>query len=319
MNTLQHFVMVIIAAALFISFAGETYADIPVHADPGLTGVSTITTMDIQGIAMTSTAANLQLGSYSLNGTLKNGGFLGVWWAGPDAPPIVGFTVDPRAAKPGTPVPSGEVQYTVGYNEVVTALSGSVSYQKMMIISTSNKTAGEDNIEADRIVTFIGGDGGRMTTSEDVLIDGTGAQTVSANQISCPFAGTANSFFPPFCNIVMSGSSADISTGSISTSAGVRFIAASADVPVSETYRIDVKGVTGTGESNDASGTMSAFMKAHLQEGTEKEVPRWFTWDPIGYNPVKAEDISYSETSMASGSINSFTKNIRYQSGIHPV
>ena len=86
-----------------------------------------------------------------------------------------------------------------------------------MSISTANKTADEDNIAADRLVTFTGGDGGRMTTSEDILIDGAGAQTVSANQVCCPFAGAENPFFPPFCNIVMSGSSADISTGSIST------------------------------------------------------------------------------------------------------
>ena len=86
-----------------------------------------------------------------------------------------------------------------------------------------------------------------MTTSEDILLDGAGSQTVSANQICCPFASAVNPFFPPFCNIVMSGSSADISTGSISTSAGARFIAATADVPVAETYLINVKGVTGSG------------------------------------------------------------------------
>jgi len=318
MKIFQHLTTAIIAAALFILFVGGAFSDIPVRADPGLTGLSTITTMEVQGIAMTSTAVILQHGSYTLNDSpLTNGGFQGIWWAGPDAPPIIGYTVDPRAAKPGTPVPSGEVQDTAEYGEAVIAVSGHLSYQKTMGISTANKTVGEDNIAADRLLTFVGGDGGRMTTSEDILIDGTGAQTtVSANPALCPFAGATNPFLPPFCNIVASGSSADISTGSVSTSTGVRFTASSTDVPIVETYLLNVKGVTSSGGYVDASGTVSAFTKSHLQEGTETEVPRWFVWDPLGYNPVKAEDISYSETSTATGSISRFTKNMQYQSGI---
>lgn len=319
MNSLQHFVMSIIAAVLFISFVGATYADIPVHAVSGQAEISTTTSIDALGIVTTGTQVTLQLGSHTLNDPqLENGGFPWVWWAGPIAPPVIGYSVDPLVIKTykGKPVPPGEVQYTAGYNEVVTAVSGNVNYQKTMSITTANKTAGEDNIAADRLITFIGGDGGRMTTSEDILIDGSGAQTVSANKVFCPFAGTANPFLPPFCNIVMSGSSADISTGYISTSAGERFIAASADVPVAESYRINVKGVSGSGEYAEANGIVSVFMKAHLQEGTEKEVPRWFATDPIGFIPKKAEDLSYSETSAANGLIHSFTKDMQYQSGI---
>ena len=64
-------------------------------------------------------------------------------------------------------------------------------------------------------------------------------------------------------------------------------------------------------------GTVSAFMKAHLQEGIEQQVPQRIPpTDIIGFIPSKAEDLSYSETSMASGSIGSFTKNMQYQSGI---
>jgi hypothetical protein len=48
-------------------------------------------------------------------------------------------------------------------------------------------------------------------------------------------------------------------------------------------------------------------------------VPRWFTTDPIGFIPVKSDEISYSETSTVSGSIQSYTKDIQYQSGIRLV
>lgn len=321
MNNYQNFVMAITAVVFLTSFIGAASGDRPIPAVPGLAGISTVTSMDVQGIVMTSTAVGLQLGSDTLNDPpLENGGYLSEWWAGPDAPLITGYTVDPWVGHiQGIPLPLGEVQYTAGYNEEVTAVSGSLTYQKTVTISTGNKILGEDNIAADRQVTFSGGDGGRMTTSEDILLDGTGAQTVAANQVCCPFAGTTDPFFPPFSNIVMSGSSADISTGSISTSAGVRFISASADIPVAESYQVNVQGVTGPGGNTGASGTVSAFMKAHLQEAIEQQVPRWYGNEPIGFNPVKVEDLSYSETSTASGLVHTFTKDMQYQSGIRLV
>lgn len=321
MKNFHHFIVSISGAILFVLLVGVAFADIPVHAVPGLTGISTSTSMDTQGIATTSTAVGLQLGSYTLNDPpLENGGYQWVWWAGFIAPPILGYTVDPWVAGIyGTPVPTGEVQYTSVYNEDLTSVSGGLIYQKTMSINTANKSAGEENIATNRLATFIGGDGSRMTTSENILLDGEGAQTIGANQLLCPFTSTANPFFPPFCNIAVSGSSADISTGFISTSAGVRFIVASADVPVTETYNINVGGVSGPGGYTDAYGVVNAFMKAHIQEGKENEVQRWFDSDPLGYNPVKAEDFVYSESSMASGSISRFTKNIQYQSGIRLV
>jgi hypothetical protein len=61
-------------------------------------------------------------------------------------------------------------------------------------------------------------------------------------------------------------------------------------------------------------------MKAHLQEGREQQVPkRYRPTDIIGFIPGKAEDLSYSETSMASGLIYRFSKDMQYQSGIRLV
>ncbi len=316
MKNSYHFLITISIGVLLIFLTGVGFADIPVHADPGLVGLSTTTSIDTQGITTTSTAVDLQLGSNTLNDPpLENGGILSEWWAGPDAPLIIGYTVDPIIVEFMGPAPPGELQYTTGYHEEMTAVSGNLSYQKTTSISTTNKTADENNIATDRLVTFTGGNGGRMTTSESILVDGTGAQTVSANQALCPFAGETEPFFPPFCNIVTSGSSGDLSSGSLSTSTNARFITTSVAVPVSENYLISAKGVTGLGGYTDAGGTISAFIKVHLQEGTEQEVPRWYNTDPLGFYPVKAEDLSYSETSTASGSFGGFTKSIQYQSG----
>ena len=318
MRTSYQILIAISIAVLFIFLTGAAYADILIKATPELVGVSTTTSMTIQGTATTGTTMSLQLGSDALNNPpLENGGYMGEYWLGPDGSPIIGYTMDPWVASIiGTPAPPGEVQYTAGYNEMVTAVSGNLIYQKMMGVSTTTKSGDEYNIVADGIVSFKGGGDGRMTTGEDLLIDGTGAQTVATDRVLCPFTAVNNPFFPPFCNIVVSGSTADISTGSVSTVAGGRLIAASSDVPGAETYNIDVKGFPGSGGYSDANGTVSTFMKAHLQEGIEQQIPRMFDTDPLGFIPVRAEDVSYSETSTASGSIGSFNKEMKYQSGL---
>jgi hypothetical protein len=319
LKKLQILVVTIFVVVFVISIIGVVTGDLPANAVPEVAELSTGTSMETQGIVITSTTLSMQLGTDTLNEPpLENGGYLWTWDpVGPSGPFIDGYTVDPWVASIyGTPVPLGQVQYTSGYNEGVTATAGHLLYQKVMGIRTANKTIGQDNIGADRLVTFVGGEGGRMTSSEDILVDGTGAQVISANRDFCPFTSADNPFSPQFCNVVVSGSSADISTGSISTSAGVRFITASTDVPVAETYIIHVKAVTGSDGSSSANGTASAFIKARLQEGREQQVPRRFDSDPIGFYPVKAEDLSFSEILTASGSISSFTKEMQYKSGI---
>lgn len=306
-------------AAMFLVLTGVAYADIPINGTPSTIGITTSTVMNAQGISTTTTALGLQLGTSSLNDPpLENGGYPWEWWAGEEMPLTPGYSLEPWVAEIyGTPVPPGEIQYTAGYNEDTTAVSGSLNYVKTMSVSTANKAAGQDNIAGDRILTFVGGDGGRMTSNENILIDGAGAQTIAAEHMLCPFAIADNQFFPPFCNIVTSGSNVDISVGSVATSASGRFIAQTADAPVQVSYQINAKGINGPNGYTDASGTISAFMKAHIQESREEEIPRYFDTDPIGFTPTgKVEDLTYSESSFAGGRISSFSKTMVYKSGI---
>ncbi|MDD1719014.1 MAG: hypothetical protein LUQ25_03045, partial [Methanoregulaceae archaeon] len=124
----------------------------------------------------------------------------------------------------------------------------------------------------------------------------------------------------------MTGSRVDVSLASVSTSASERFVAATADVPVVQAYSISGKGVTSSEGTADAIGSMSAFMNAHLQDGrminvtpTSREIliitmPGVSVWDP-----VKSEDISYSNSVSASGIIKAFSNAYTYQSGIRRV
>jgi hypothetical protein len=68
-----------------------------------------------------------------------------------------------------------------------------------------------------------------------------------------------------------------------------------------------------------AGGSATAYVKAHIQESRNytKEVIPWGVQAPwiITANQAKTEDLTYSETSGAQGTITSFDKVIAYQSG----
>ena len=213
----------------------------------------------------------------------------------------------------------GQEQYTTAYNEKTTAISGQTTYLKNSAVSTANKVQTQNNYQTAKQVIFEGGDGGNLVSSEDLLLDGAGSFSPLANSILCPFAQTAPpTIWPEFCNIIEMGSSVEMTSVSLSTQAGDRFISATGDVPVAATYHINVEGVS----SAPASGSVQAFVKSHIQEGRMNYVTSevMFETDPIYvYRPGKAGDLTQSETSSASGSITRFDKVIQYQSGIKPL
>jgi hypothetical protein len=287
--------VVIVAAAMLIALTGCAMADIPVNATPETKGITVTTNINAQGTVTASDSLSWQQSSDALN-----------------APPLLGGNTSTGAA--------GEVQYSAGYTEQTLAVQGVTSYTKATAIDTGNKIADKQNIAATKIVTFIAAnEQGRMTSTEDILIDGAGNTTTSADKILCPFGNQASGYFPPFCNVVMTGSKVDVSLASFATSASERFVAATADVPVVQAYSISLKGVTSSEGSADAIGSASAFMTAHLQDG--RMVP--YTADEEGaitsWKAVKSEDISYSNTVSASGIIKAFSQSYTYQSGIRRI
>jgi hypothetical protein len=263
----------ILALALLIACTGLVFADPGVNATPEVAGITTSTSIDCVGIVTESD---------SLAMTSTNTG-----------------------AVNSMPLGEGTVQYTAGYNDNLMAVNGHTTFVKSMQISTANTIAGQSNIKANTNLQFIGIDGGRATRTEDILIDGAGTATGTAGSILCPFASATSNVIPPFCNIVQAGSSIDTSLTSVVTSANTRFIGTDATFPVVLNYNIAAKGITlSDGTSSPMIGSVSAFVKAHIQEARNNTT-------------VRSEDLVYSETSSASGLINSFTKSISYQSGFN--
>jgi hypothetical protein len=288
------YVLAILAVAALFAFCGCAMADIPVNATPETKGITVTTNINAQGTVTASDSLTWQQSSDALN-----------------APPLLGGNTSTGAA--------GEVQYTAGYSEATLAVQGVTSYTKTTAIDTGNKIADKNNIAANKIVTFIAAnEQGRMTSSEDILVDGAGNTTTSADKILCPFGNQASGYFPPFCNVVMTGSKVDVSLASVSTSASERFVAATADVPVVQAYSISLKGVTSSEGSADAIGSASAFMTAHLQDG--RIVPYTAEEGVVtSWKAVKSEDVSYSNSVSASGIIKAFSQSYTYQSGIRRI
>ncbi len=263
--------VVIIAMAMLVALTGCAMAAKPVNQTPETQGIVTSTAINAQG-TVTETE--------SLSWTIVNNG------------PI---------NKP--PLGDEEVQYSTGYNQNVMAVSGLTQYNKAFAVDTANKIADGSNVKVGTNIQYIAVDTGRMTFSEDILLDGAGESSVTANSMLCPFGPSTSAVIPDFCNIVQMGSSMDVTLVSAETSASDRFVAATADVPNAVAYSISAKGLAFGNTSVPAVGTVSAFMKAHIMEAR-------------GDSDEKSEDLTYSETSSASGLINSFVKTMSYQDGM---
>jgi hypothetical protein len=304
---------------LLIAICGIASADIPVNATFETQGVLSTTSVNVLG---SMTNSGLLSWRQSTSGDiddppLENGGWPTNYIV--DDEIISGYSVDPFIIDILGAAPKGEVQYTAGYSEFTEAKNGLTDYSKRFSADTSNKVLGLNNIDASRNIQFRADPAkdGRMTSSENIMVDGTGAMTVTADQALCPFADVRDPFAPPFCNIVMAGSDVDITLASIVTTAGERFVAATADVPVELGYSISGKGMTGTTGMVPATGSMSAFMNAHLQEGRvvdiTPDIPD-ILW--TAYAPAQGADLTYEQAAAASGEINEFTVLYQYQSGI---
>jgi hypothetical protein len=289
--------------------AGVVFADPSVNQTPEIQGISVVTSMNAIGtVTQTENIAwvisNLPIGT-SL--------------AAPDYPmydPESGEVLDwPTHFGPLFPDPTaGQVLYTTTYDEMTNAVDGATTYDKTMAVSTANQVGNQNNIKADKTTTFDAVGSGRMTSAENILMDGAGMYDMTANHMMCPFAADTSLFIPPFCNIAKMGSSVDITTVSLVTQAKERSVASSADFPVEIGYSISATGIGNA----PAIGSAEASMNLHIQEGRLNFLYQFGPGDDLAtvYHVDKTEDLAYSEKTTASGYISGFSKTMNYKSGM---
>jgi hypothetical protein len=296
--------IILIALTVVVVFSGFALAAKPVNQTPETQGISTSTSISAQGTVTESE---------SISWTIVNNGPI-------NSPPLGALqVVTPKPTQNPEQPPGGqaqitesaitdltgiaEVQYSTGYNQNVMAVSGLTTYVKSSNVDTANKIADASNVKVATNVQFIAVDTGRMTFSEDILLDGAGEESETSSAMLCPFGPSSSEFIPDFCNIVQMGGSMDVTLVSAETAASDRFVAATADVPNVVTYSIAAKGMTVDSTNVPAMGTVSAFMKTHIMEAR-------------GDSDDKSEDLTYAETSTASGLINSFSKSMSFMDGM---
>ncbi|HTY15321.1 MAG TPA: hypothetical protein VMC42_06410 [Methanoregulaceae archaeon] len=272
----------IIALAMLVVMTGFVAAERNDPATPEIQGISTATSVQAQGtVTETDSLA---------------------WTLAANMTPGMG---NQMAVGIGAPLTDSKVQYTTGYNDAVSAVSGQTTFAKTMAVSTGNKIADQSNVAAHTDLQFIAIDTGRATRSEDLLVDGVANATSTSEAILCPFASAASAVIPPYCNIVQAGSSIDTTLTSTVTNANDRFVGTDSAAPVALNYNIASKGITlSDGTSSPMIGSASAYLKVHIQEARNSST-------------TKSEDLVYSETSTASGLINSFSKGFAYQGGFN--
>ena len=274
---MKKIVMFSIAMVMLVALCGAAFADRNIPATPEIQGISTSTSIQAQGTVTETDSLAWTTASNGSNATATQA--------------------------IGAPLGVSQVQYTTGYNAQYSGVSGQTTFVKSMAIGTGAKIPDQSNVAAHTDVQFIAIDSGRATNSEDILLDGVANATNTADSILCPFTSNAVAVIPPYCNIVQAGSSFDSTLTSTVTNANDRFVGSDSTFPVTLNYNVASKGITlSDGTSSPMIGSAAAYLKVHVQEARNN-------------TSTKSEDLVYSESSTASGLINSFSKSVAYQSG----
>jgi len=218
------------------------------------------------------------------------------------------------------PLYDGEVRYTTAYDANIAGQGGHTMFTKSLDIDTRNRGIGQSNFNTKTGLTYAAtNDGGIIVGSENLMIDGAGKPTNASERMLCPFSSQPADVIPAYCNIIQAGSRYDLTIGSVTTAANDRFVGTDATNPVVLNYDIRVRPYGSPQGLIPASGSAMAYLKAHIQESqdfnTTMIAPEGYTNVPGTGTPDKVEDLTYSETSSAQGTITGFTKVIAYQSG----
>jgi hypothetical protein len=289
-------VVLLLLFGIVIGLTSIVCADPGVPAVPETQMISTVTSSDVVGLTMETDAAAW---------TLSSGDQIFTKWGSQEGPDSMNWTDD--------------CQYTTAYDANIVAQAGHTAFTKTMSLDTRNKVTSQSNIKTQTGLTFAAtSEGGNVVGAENLMLDGAGDSTPTDDKILCPFAAP-DGYISYFCNIVQAGSKYDLTIGSVTTSADDAFVHSDATVPVVLNYAINVKPYGTSQGQIPASGSSMAYLKAHVQEGRGY----WYTatepFDIDAAVPPKAEDLAYSESASALGTITAFNKQFGYSSQVTSV
>jgi hypothetical protein len=135
------------------------------------------------------------------------------------------------------------------------------------------------------------------------------------------FSPCDGSLSPAFCNKIETGNSMVLSTGSLSSSVGDRFITASAGSAVELFNNIDVSSYS---SDLPSKGFVSSYLKGMVMEAGQDtaktaaqiaaQIPAQSTLKPYESTGGLTEFVSFIDSTSVSGDIFSFSKHMSYSS-----
>ncbi|MDD5685083.1 MAG: hypothetical protein PHR63_05010 [Methanoregulaceae archaeon] len=191
--------------------------------------------------------------------------------------------------------------------------NGLIYYDKELDVETSDQLSGQFNIEATKEIAFVGIDGARITSADNIFVDGAATRYLTDQVILCPFATYDTTVIPSYCNSAEAGSLIDMSVANVRTTSTDRFVVPSGDSPVELNHDILV---TGFATDMPSQGIASTDMDVLILEGSGY----FKTFDMeriiLLYPDVAMERIEFSEATDVNGDISNFEKLMHYESSI---
>ncbi|MCE5298588.1 MAG: hypothetical protein MUE45_05545 [Methanoregulaceae archaeon] len=179
---------------------------------------------------------------------------------------------------------------------------GLILYDKELDVETSSQISGQWNVEATKELAFVGIDGARVTSTDNIFVDGAANPITTTEAVICPFASDVTEMFPAYCNRAEAGSTIDMTVANVRTTSTDRFVMSSADHPVELNHDLVVTELI---DDLPSMGTASAYMEVLIQEGGAG-----------ANNASLMERIEFSEETTITGDITTFEKLMHYESGM---
>ena len=268
--------IVIILIILIALLCGPVIADRGIDPVPETQGITTATTIDLVGNMASDTD---------------------IQWRISD---------DPDGLDGIPPLEILATVYSSSYTEETYSNGlGLIAYDKNMDVETSEQLSGQWNIEAEKQIEFVGVDGARVYSDENIMVDGIGEfSEIDEEDMLCIFAYDFpyDWVFPAFCNYAEAGSTVDMTVANVRTNSMDRFINPTSDTSVELEHDILVTELI---DGLPSSGTASAHMDVLIMEASV------LTGELI--SPL-AEQIEFSEVSTITGDISVFDKQMNYDS-----
>jgi hypothetical protein len=231
---------------------------------------------------------------------------------------IVDPTTDPPEwgifPEPPLNIERGEVQMYCVYSEETDASNGAIEYTRSTDIDTSPSERGVSNVENDRLINFVGDTGGRIVSTEDLVLDTVGTPINVEYGTLCPFVDLSRNCAPAFCNLAETGSLIDMSMISASSASSLRTVnppgesghtptLPSVGYPALADYSIRITELT---DGVPSEGLVSTYMDSILLEGS----------GGCSGRPIVAQRISMEEYRSVEGDVSLFEYVVGYESGL---